>query len=254
MNAAFLDARRWARQRLQLHERTGQTRPNPMSLFRPSVRPERVAHAEAEVVGTLCHGVATWKSGMGRLPGFIVAARHGRCFLQGMAKPAPPNQSAEAKRHFFELLKEFDTATVVTRPADGSLHGRPLSIAAKDDDGTLWFVTSVESPKVKELLQDARTLVVLQGGSRYAVAEGTAGIVRDRAKIEELWSEGQRVWFENKDDPDIALVRFSPVSAEYWDNAGAQGIKFAFHALKAVVTGQPLTDRGDPKQHGKVSL
>ena len=44
------------------------------------------------------------------------------------------------------------------------------------------------------------------------------------------------------------------VSAEYWDNAGAQGIKFAFHALKAVVTGEPLTDRGDAKQHGKVSL
>ena len=171
-----------------------------------------------------------------------------------MAKPAPPVESAESKAHFLELLKAFDTATVVTRAGDGSLHGRPLSIAGRDDDATLWFVTSVQSPKVKELLADARTLVVLQTGSRFAVLEGTAGIVRDRAKIEELWSESQRIWFENERDPDIALVRFSPVSAEYWDNAGAQGVKFAFHALKAVVTGEPLTDRGDPKQHGKVSL
>jgi hypothetical protein len=45
-----------------------------------------------------------------------------------------------------------------------------------------------------------------------------------------------------------------PSDAEYWDNAGAQGLRFAFAAAKAVVQGAPLTDRGDPKAHAKVTL
>jgi len=171
-----------------------------------------------------------------------------------MAKPTPPLQTDESKRHYFEVLDDFDTAMLVTRPGDGRLHGRPLSIAGKDPDGTLWFVTSARSPKVDEIEADACALVTMQSSSRWLTLEGTAEIVRDRAKVEELWSVAQRIWFENEDDPDIALVRFVPNAAEYWDNAGAQGIRFAFAAAKAIVQGKPLTDRGDPKAHGKVSL
>src|SRR5687768_10624530 len=171
-----------------------------------------------------------------------------------MTKPAPPSQSSESREHFFELLKEFDTATLVTRGEAETLHGRPLSVAGREADGTLWFLTSAQSPKVTEISADARALVVMQTSSRFVVAQGTADVVNDRAKVKELWSEVQRIWFEGKDDPDIVLVRFTPAEAEFWDNAGAQGIRFAFEALKAVVKGEPLSDRGDPKAHGKVSL
>jgi len=151
-------------------------------------------------------------------------------------------------------MGDFDTAMLVTRPADDSLHGRPLSVAGREPDGTLWFVTSVQSPKVAEIATDPRSLVTMQSSNRFVVLEGTAQVVDDRAKIRELWSPAQRIWFESENDPDIVLIRFSPKEAEYWDNAGAQGIRFAFAAAKAIVTGEPLTDRGDSKAHGKVGL
>jgi general stress protein 26 len=169
-------------------------------------------------------------------------------------KPSPPSTSKESADHFFEILQKFDTAILVTRAQSGSLHGRPLTIAKKELDGTLWFLTSVQSGKVAEVVTDSRTLVTMQSSNRFIVAHGIAELVPDRGKIDELWSEVQRVWFKGKDDPDIAVVRFCPSEAEFWDNAGALGIQFVFNAAKAIVSHEPMTDRGDPKAHGKVTL
>jgi general stress protein 26 len=169
-------------------------------------------------------------------------------------KPTPPITSKESTEHFFDLLTKFDTAILVTRTPSGTMHGRPLIIADKELDGTLWFLTSVQSMKVAELATDSRALVSMQNSKQFIVAHGVAEIVSDRAKVGELWTETQRVWFKGKDDPDIAVVRFSPVEAEFWDNAGALGIAFALRAAKAMVTHEPLADRGDPKAHGKVPL
>jgi general stress protein 26 len=169
-------------------------------------------------------------------------------------KPTPPVASPESAEHFFELLKKFDTAILVTRTQSGSLHGRPLTVADKESNGTLWFLTSVQSVKVTEIGADARALVTMQNSNQFIVAHGVTEIVSDRAKIADLWSEVQRVWFHGKDDPDIAVLRFSPVEAEFWDNAGSLGVKFALRAAKAIATNEPLTDRGEPKAHGKVDL
>jgi general stress protein 26 len=171
-----------------------------------------------------------------------------------MVKPKAPAETEQTREHYFELVGHFDTAMLVTRPPDGRLHGRPLSVAGRDDDGTLWFVTSEKSPKVAEVLADARALVSMQSSNRWLVIEGSAAIVRDRAKIEQLFTLGQKLWFEDENDPDIVLVRFTPDVAEYWDNAGALGIRFAFEAIKALARGRPLEDRGDERAHGKVVL
>lgn len=171
-----------------------------------------------------------------------------------MAKPAPPSTSEESKEHLFDVLKRFDTAVLVTSSQSGDFHGRPMSIAGKDGDGTLWFLTSIASPKIDELENDARALAVMQSPNRFVVVRGLAAVSRNQAKVDELWSEAQRIWFKGKDDPDIAVVRFSPELAEFWDNSGVRGVGFAVRALKAIATGEPMNDRGSPKAHGKVPL
>lgn len=169
-----------------------------------------------------------------------------------MTKPSTQRSSDTATEHFFELLKKFDSATLVTRVPDGSLHGRPLNIAGKEEDGTLWFMTSRQSMKVEEILADRHALVAMQNSRQFIVCHGSAFVVDDRAKVHELWSEAQRVWFKGEDDPDITLVCFKPVEAEFWDNAGVLGAKFAFEAAKAILKGQPLRDRSDDRAHGRV--
>jgi general stress protein 26 len=46
---------------------------------------------------------------------------------------------------------------------------------------------------------------------RYVSVAGRAWLLRDRAKIDELWSPLYKAWFpDGKDDPELALLRSIP--------------------------------------------
>jgi general stress protein 26 len=166
------------------------------------------------------------------------------------AGPAPHSED-----HFFTILSEFDTATVITRARTGDLHGRPMAIADIGEDGTLWFVTGVDSPKVLEVRADSRAMISLQSSSRFVTMNGHFELVADRAKVDQIWKEVYRVWFDGQNDPELVLLRFTPFDAEYWDNSGAHGIKHAFEAAKAYLRGQKLDpSNAEPEAHGKVVL
>ncbi len=56
-------------------------------------------------------------------------------------------------------------------------------------------------------------------------------------------------------DPELVLLRFVPFDAEYWDNSGAHGVKHAFEAAKAYLSGQKVDASDfDPEAHAKVLL
>ncbi|MET0794900.1 MAG: pyridoxamine 5'-phosphate oxidase family protein [Polyangiaceae bacterium] len=157
--------------------------------------------------------------------------------------------------HFFEMLREFDTATVITRNRMGELHGRPMAVAGLDDDGTLWFITSVDSSKVLEVRDDSRAMISMQSTRRFVTINGHFELVADREKVAALWKEPYRLWFNGESDPEIVLLRFTPFDAEYWDNAGAHGIKHAFEAAKAYLKGQKIDPTEyDPEAHARLQL
>lgn len=158
----------------------------------------------------------------------------------------------EVESHFIELLKDFKTATLITLGLGGGLHGRPMAIGRIEDDGTIWFLSDIQSGKITELASDTRALVSLTDSDKYVVMTGEVELVRDTEKAKALWKEAFRAWFKGPDDPALTLLRFEPDEGEYWNNAGAQGIKQAFRAAKAYVTGERLRDTDDPGIHGRV--
>jgi general stress protein 26 len=160
--------------------------------------------------------------------------------------------SAHAQQHLYELIKDLDTAMVVTHRG-GEMHARPMAVAQMRPDAETYFATSLDSPKVAEIEADPRVAVLFQGGSRFAVVQGTATIVTDRALIETLWSETWRLWFPGgKDDPSLCLVRVDVHSGEYWDRSGLEGLKFLFEGLKAVLQGR-TPEIAEPAQHARVA-
>ena len=162
--------------------------------------------------------------------------------------------SAHTRReHLYDLLKDFDTAMLVTRSDDGHMHARPMAVAELRPDADAYFVTSIDSPKVAEVDASPSVTLTFQSSSQFASLSGRASLVRDRVLIDRLWKEAWKVWFpKGKTDPTIALLKFSAEDGEYWDNAGAQGLKYAFEAAKAYVTGEQ--PKSDQKQHAKVEL
>lgn len=150
-----------------------------------------------------------------------------------------------------ELMRDARLAmlTSIDR-ASGRLVSRPMAVQQVEDDGTVWFFASDESPKADQLEQDPTVNVAFTSGSSWVSLAGRGAIVHDRAKIDELWNAGVEAWFpEGKDGSDVALLRVDPDSAEYWDAPGGR-VASAIAYAKSKVTG----DRPDVGDSGVVEL
>ncbi len=160
---------------------------------------------------------------------------------------------AEDRAHLLEVMKEFDTAMLVTSTREGELRARPLAVAQVKPEGTVVFPTSARSAKVDELERDNQVGITMQDGKRFVSLSGHARVSRDRAEIDRLWKETWKVWFEEgKTDPDLVLLEVDPVRAEYWDNTGTKGLRYLFEAAKSMAGGdRPETTR---EQNAKVKL
>ena len=164
------------------------------------------------------------------------------------ARPTP-HRADEAQhqggpvRHLAELIHGVRVAMLTTVRSDGSLHTRPMwthQSKPSEFDGTLWFFTSTRAPKTDEVQQDAQVSLSYASPDKddYVAVSGRARIVRDRAKIRELWNPTLKAWFpDGVDDPDIALLQVTVTRAESWDTPGSRLVQ-AVGFTKAVLTGQ----------------
>jgi len=161
------------------------------------------------------------------------------------------NQRNESIEKLKGFLEGIDFAMLTTF-ADGKLHSRPMSTQELDENGDLWFFTSDDSRKIEEIERDNRINVAYSDpdGNTYVSVFGTAEVIEDRAKIEELWSPIYKAWFpEGINDPKVCLLRVSVEDAEYWDSSSSKIVQLAGF-VKAMVTGTEA-DVGD---HGHVRL
>jgi general stress protein 26 len=154
-----------------------------------------------------------------------------------------------------ELLEDFDTALLITHGSDLMFHARPMAIARVESNCDLWFFTSRNSAKVREIENDQRVLIVCQNEmSRYVAVQASAKLIFDRNKAAELWKDSFQVWFpQGVNDPELRLIRAQAESAEYWDNAGFKSVKYLFEAAKAYMQGtRPQMREGE--QHGSATF
>src|SRR5436190_8746892 len=119
-----------------------------------------------------------------------------------------------------KLIKGIEVAMLTTEDDDGTLRSRPMQTQTEAFDGTLWFFTSVSSHKVDEVNREHRVNLSYAdpANHRYVSISGLATVVRDRSKVDALWSPALKAWFpKGKDDPDVALLKVVVTRAEYWD-------------------------------------
>src|ERR1700760_590960 len=90
-----------------------------------------------------------------------------------------------------ELIKDINVAMMTTEAEDGLLHSRPMATQKTEFDGTLWFFSGLNSGKISEIDWNPEVNLSYSDGShnKYVSVSGTADIVDDRAKKEELWSD-----------------------------------------------------------------
>jgi general stress protein 26 len=166
------------------------------------------------------------------------------------------NRKLTEQERLIELLQGFDNAMLVTCAPTGPVHARPMALAQVETDGTTWFLTAENTAKIQEIRDHSQVAVAFQSDATFASVSGIASVVRDRAKVHQLWSEAYRAWFpDGPDQADLVAVRVSPEIGEFWDSRGAHGLRYLWESAKAVASGDKVDEGAlEGKEHGKVKL
>jgi len=102
----------------------------------------------------------------------------------------------------------------------GNRHSsRPMTVAGVNRDALDFLVDTTTEWSSAVAAGTAIVHVSLSDGRRnnFLALNGRATLVRDRAEIDRLWNPGAAAFFDGKDDPNLAALRFVVDDGEYWD-------------------------------------
>lgn len=129
----------------------------------------------------------------------------------------PTPQELEKK-----LWKALESDRTLMLGLDGveNGHSRPMTAQVENERSPIWFFGSRDTALVQNLTQGNRAIAAFsaKGHSLFASITGTLHIDQDRAMIDRLWNPFIAAWYEGKDDPKLALLRFDADHAEIWLN------------------------------------
>lgn len=148
-------------------------------------------------------------------------------------------QADESMEKVAELVKEIKFAMLTTHEPNGALHSRPMTTLQMDENGCLWFFTNVHSYKVDDVDHEAKVNLAYARTDKqdYLSVAGTAEVVRDRTKMEELWTPWLKPWFQDGlDDPELVLLKVRMDEAHYWESPGS-AVKRLYGLAKGILTG-----------------
>ena len=155
----------------------------------------------------------------------------------------------DARAKLWDLIKDIRFAMFTTRHDNGHLHSRPMTTqnSALDEDRNLWFFMSRKGEPVADIGVDATVNVTYAdpADDSYVSVSGSAAVVEDMAKKQQLWSKLAAAWFPGgAADPDLALVCVTISHANYWDVEESKIVQL-YHMAKAAFTGKPPTHLGE---------
>ena len=126
----------------------------------------------------------------------------------------------EIEEKFWSELKD---SPFVMLGVEGARDGATQPMTANFDDedcdsGRVWFFTANDHDFTRAMGQSNRGIGAYsaKGHGLFASLRGTLSIDNDRAVIDRLWNPVVAEWYEGKDDPKLALVRFDIDDAKVW--------------------------------------
>lgn len=160
-------------------------------------------------------------------------------------------QASADLTHIANLIDDIAIAMLTTVDDDGTLASRPMAALEMDAQGALWFFTDSRSAKVDQLHCANLSFTDLAHGT-YVSLSGRGEIDTDRAHIKRLWSSFARPWFpDGPDSPNLALLKFIPEAADYWDAPNSKMVR-AFGVIASVAAGRPIA-MGEHGSHNGLS-
>jgi len=147
-------------------------------------------------------------------------------------------QERPALNKLKELAEDAKLCMFNTRLCGAPFNTRPMATQLVDEDGTFWFFSAADSTKNLDIARDNRVQLIYsnRSASEFLSVYGTAEIIVDKAKAKKLWNVFLTTWFhEGPGDPNLTLLKFTPMEGYYWDtkhNKMIQSMKIAIGAIQ----------------------
>lgn len=164
----------------------------------------------------------------------------------GAPHDATPASAEKKLDQMYELVEGIEIAMFTTRRPDGHLVSRPMANQARASGADLWFVTDGETHKMDELAHDPHVNVSYYRDRtrEWVSVSGTARVVKDRAKIHELYRPDWKAWFPDEgpgrdggpDDPRLELVAVDAHTVVYMVSNTPRPVVL-FEVVKGMITG-----------------
>ncbi|MEO8174848.1 MAG: pyridoxamine 5'-phosphate oxidase family protein [Sediminibacterium sp.] len=150
----------------------------------------------------------------------------------------------DALKKLQDMVSDIRTCVMITSGKTGARASRPMAAVDTDHTGNIWFFTSLQSNKVKDIELDHFVQLVFAhpGKDSYLDVRGRANVITDPSSIKEKWSPLIKAWFpKGTEDSDICLLQIKTDEVYYWDTENSkmvQGLKTAL----SIVAGKPLVE------------
>ncbi|WP_205473259.1 pyridoxamine 5'-phosphate oxidase family protein [Nocardioides sp. SYSU D00038] len=139
-----------------------------------------------------------------------------------MTDPTSDPATDHAAR-LLDLLGDLPIAMFTTTDDDGRLRAVPMARQEVEPSAELWFITARDTDHVRHLRTRPHVGLTFASSDAWVSVHGTAEVVTDRAKLEELWNTFAEAWLPGgPDNPDAVLVRVDLEGGEYWDTPGSK--------------------------------
>jgi general stress protein 26 len=125
----------------------------------------------------------------------------------------------ELEHKFWKALQS-DRTVMLGLVGEHESHTRPMTAQLEGTSGPIWFFTTKESELVRQLETGKRAVCTFasKGNDLFAAVHGTLITNTHRDAVERLWNPFVAAWYDGKDDPKLALLRFDPDAGEIWLN------------------------------------
>lgn len=137
-----------------------------------------------------------------------------------------------------KFWKALEDSPFIMLGVDGAREGatQPMTAQFEDQDrdaGVLWIFTAKDHDLIRAMGQSNKALATYTGKGHdlFASLRGTLKMDNDPETIERLWNPIVAEWYEGKDDPKLALLRFDVEDAKVWLSTARGFLKPVFNKL-----------------------
>jgi general stress protein 26 len=148
-------------------------------------------------------------------------------------------QQTEERSKLGELIEDYDIAMLTFIDHNGDLISQPMGAIEMDENGAIWFFTEIHSEKTNHL-EKLNLAFSGESDAVYVSLSGYGEIELSEERKRELWTPFVQPWFpEGPTSPTLALLKFMPETAEYWDAPHSKVIRL-FAMAASIAASRPI--------------